>query len=52
MTLVNVKSYTQTYQKHEVCGFGCKVVCNYDKQYSKPAEIYRVGQAPKPTKMM
>ena len=35
------KSYTQAYQKHEVCGFGLKVVCYYDKKYSKPEVLYR-----------
>ena len=35
------KSYTQAYQKHEASGFGYKVVCHYDKKYSKPAVIYR-----------
>ena len=35
------KSYTQAYQKHEPSGFGYKVVCHYDKKYSKPAVIYR-----------
>ena len=35
------KSYTQAYQKHELCGFGYKVVCHYDKKYSKPEVIYR-----------
>ena len=35
------KSYTQAYQKHEPCGFGYKVVCHYDRTYSKPAVIYR-----------
>ena len=35
------KSYTQAYQKHEPCGFGYKVVCHYDKKYSKPEVIYR-----------
>ena len=34
------KSYTQAYQKHEPSGFGYKVVCHYDKKYSKPAVIY------------
>lgn len=34
------KSYTQTYQKHKACGFGYKVICHYDKTYSKPAVIY------------
>ena len=35
------KSYTQAYQKHEACGFCYKVVCHYDRKYSKPAVIYR-----------
>ena len=35
------KSYTQAYQKHEPSGFDYKVVCHYDKKYSKPEVIYR-----------
>ena len=35
------KSYTQTYQRHRACGFSYKVVCHYDKSYSKAVEIYR-----------
>ena len=35
------KSYPQAYQKHKPSGFGLKVVCHYDKKYSKPAVIYR-----------
>ena len=35
------KSYTQTYQRHTACSFGYKVVCHYDKKYSKPVLIYR-----------
>ena len=35
------KPYTQAYQKHEPSGFGYKVVCHYDKKYSKPEVIYR-----------
>ena len=35
------KSYTQAYQKHELSGFGYKVVCHFDQKYSKPAVIYR-----------
>ena len=35
------KSYTQAYQKHEPSGFAYKVVCHYDKKYSKPEVIYR-----------
>ena len=41
------KSYTQAYQKHKPSGFGYKVVCHYDKKYSKPAVIYR-GEKPVP----
>ena len=37
----NGKSYTQTYQRHEACSFGYKVVCHYDKKYSKLVVIYR-----------
>ena len=35
------KSYTQTYQRHTACSFGYKVVCHYDKKYSKPVVTYR-----------
>ena len=35
------KSYTQTSQRHTACSFGYKVVCHYDKKYSKPVVIYR-----------
>ena len=35
------KSYTTTYQSHQACGYGYKLVCRYDKRYSKPVEIYR-----------
>ena len=35
------KSYTQAYQKHKPSGFGYKIVCHYDKKYSKSAVIYR-----------
>ena len=35
------KSYTQTYQRHTAFSFGYKVVCHYDKKYSKPVVIYR-----------
>ena len=37
----NQKSYTQTYQRHAACSFGHKVVCHYDKKYSKPVVICR-----------
>ena len=39
------KSYTQTYQRHTACSFGYKVVCHYDKKYSKPVVIYRKPDA-------
>ena len=35
------KSYTQTYQRHTACSFGYKVVCHYDKKYSKLVVTYR-----------
>ena len=35
------KSYTSTYQSHKACGYGYKLVCRYDKRFSKPVEIYR-----------
>ena len=35
------KSYTEKYQKHTACSFGYKVVCHYDKKYSKDVVIYR-----------
>ena len=34
-------SYTQADQKREPSGFGYKVVCHYDKKYSKPEVLYR-----------
>ena len=37
----NDKSYTESYRKHRACGYGCKVVCRYDYNYSKPVLIYR-----------
>ena len=37
------KSYTEKYQKHTACSFGYKVVCHYDKKYSKDVVIYRGG---------
>ena len=33
-------SYTETYQTHEDCGYGYKVVCCYDDKYSKPIQRY------------
>ena len=35
------QSYTSTYQSHKACSYGYKLVCRYDKRYSKPVEIYR-----------
>ena len=35
------KSYTEKYQRHTACSFGYKVVCHYDKKYSKDFVIYR-----------
>ena len=35
------KSYTDAYQKHTDCGYGYKVVCCYDNEYTKPVQIYR-----------
>ena len=35
------KSYTRNYQSHKACSYGYKLVCRYDKRYSKPVEIYR-----------
>ena len=35
------RSYTETYQTHEDCGYGYKVVCSYKKKYSKPIQTYR-----------
>ena len=37
----NDKSYTEAYQNHKDCGYGYKVVCCYDDQYSKPVQTYR-----------
>ena len=37
----NDKSYTDAYQIHTDCGYGYKLVCCYDDQYSKPVQIYR-----------
>ena len=41
----NNKSYTEAYQKHADCGYGYKVVCCYDDQYTKPLQIYRGEKA-------
>ena len=35
------RSSTEKYQRHSACSFGCKVVCHYDKEYSKDVVIFR-----------
>ena len=35
------KSYTEAYQNHKDCGYGYKVVCCYDDNYTKQEQIYR-----------
>ena len=37
----NTQSYTESYQKHNGCSYGYKVVCCYDDKYTKPVQIYR-----------
>ena len=32
---------TKAYQEHNGCGYGYKIVCQYDDKYSKPTKIYR-----------
>ena len=39
------QSYTEKYQRHTPVSFGYKVVCHYDKEYSKDSVIYR-GEDP------
>ena len=39
------KSNTEQYQKHIDCGYGYKVVCCYDDEFSKPIKIYRGEKA-------
>ena len=29
------------YQEHKACGYGYKIVCQYDDKYSKPYKGYR-----------
>ena len=41
----NNKSYTEAYQKHTDCGYGYKIVCCYDDEYSKPTKTYRGKKA-------
>lgn len=35
------KSYTETYQSHQDCGYGYKVVCCYGDKHCKPIKVYR-----------
>ena len=35
------QSYTETYQRHTACSFSYKVVCHYDKKYSKDTVLFR-----------
>ena len=35
------RSHTEKYQRHTACSFGYKVVCHYDKKYSKDIVIYQ-----------
>ena len=37
----NDKSSTESYQSHEDCGYGYKVVCCYNDEYTKPTQVYR-----------
>ena len=32
---------TEAYQRHKACGYGYKIVCQYDDKYSKPYKGYR-----------
>ena len=32
---------TAAYQEHKACGYGYKIVCQYDDEYSKPYKGYR-----------
>ena len=38
-------SHTKKYQKHIDCGYGYKVVCCYNDEFSKPIKIYRGEKA-------
>ena len=40
---INVKhgNNTEAYQEHKACGYGCKIVCQYDDKYSKSYKGYR-----------
>ena len=36
-----IKEETVAYQEHKACGFGYKIVYQYDDKYSKPHKGYR-----------
>ena len=36
----NEKSYTEAYQKHIDCGYGYKLVCHYNDEFSKPVQVF------------
>ena len=33
--------YTEAYQEHKACGYGYKIVCQYDDKYSKSYKGYK-----------
>ena len=35
------KKKTVAYKEHKACGYGYKIVCQYDDKYSKPYKGYR-----------
>ena len=35
------KSYTEAYQLHTDCGYGYKLVCYYNDEFSKPVQVFR-----------
>ena len=37
----NDESYTESYQIHNICGYGYKAVCCNDDEYSKPDILRR-----------
>ena len=37
----NEKSYTEAYQKHIDCGYGYKLVCHFNDEFSKPVQVFR-----------
>ena len=35
------RNNTEAYQVHKACGYGYKILCQYDNQYNKPINKYR-----------